>query len=343
MARFTVLFLASIFCFTLGLAMPRRDDGVALDISAQTINTSASRNNRRRDSTRNGNHQHLHPVARDIDEKRTLQDKDVRHGNNRRLHRIARDVLSAKTITNPAQFLPHIFHEAPTPNRHTRLTIRNETSSPPPDTPNIKSLPTCHIQGDASPELTASLFGTYNLPDILSCQSYCRTTLIHTCLSHSFSPNLTSPCTIYALALNSTLLPSSSGIYFSNHFPSDNSDYCYGDEHVVRKSSFAIAIVLLLVLGALALTGDQVYHWMMHNWARHKRMLGREEVTAPGMLSIDAYATEEVREVEEIENVDDDDGSGGGDKKGDGDGDGGKDGGKNWEVHPELHKDRYWV
>ncbi|KAB8300441.1 hypothetical protein EYC80_000613 [Monilinia laxa] len=96
-----------------------------------------------------------------------------------------------------------------------------------------KTIAGCNVQGTADVALTSRVFGTTTLPDFLSCQSRCRG--ITACISYSFSPNST-VCTYYNSWMDDfntgdttgyVILSNSSGIFFSDKYPSDGSDFCY--------------------------------------------------------------------------------------------------------------------
>jgi hypothetical protein len=90
----------------------------------------------------------------------------------------------------------------------------------------------CNVQGTASADLTARKLWTMNATDVLQCQLYCRATT--PCISYSFQPQVDVNCVFYNAWTgdwtSSVIKSETSGIFFSNKYPSDGSDFCYSDK-----------------------------------------------------------------------------------------------------------------
>jgi len=104
------------------------------------------------------------------------------------------------------------------------------TSSAPITT---KTISGCHVEGTADATLASHLLGSWTTSDVLACQSACQGDT--PCISYSFeSLDLVddggSNCVYYNAWMNNgegAVIPSDSGIFFSNKYPSDGSDFCY--------------------------------------------------------------------------------------------------------------------
>ncbi|CAG8983991.1 hypothetical protein HYALB_00009593 [Hymenoscyphus albidus] len=87
----------------------------------------------------------------------------------------------------------------------------------------------CNVQGTANEVMTSKIFGSARASDILNCQVQCRT--ITACISYSYQPPASTKddnCVFYNMFLDKGVKPSKrSGIFFSDKYPDDGSDYCY--------------------------------------------------------------------------------------------------------------------
>ncbi|EDN91365.1 predicted protein [Sclerotinia sclerotiorum 1980 UF-70] len=74
-----------------------------------------------------------------------------------------------------------------------------------------KNIDGCNVQGMAEAGLTSKIFGTYTLDDLVTCQTVCgRVTPSY----NQWMDNL-------------VLSDTSSGIFFSDKYPSDGTNFCY--------------------------------------------------------------------------------------------------------------------
>jgi hypothetical protein len=90
----------------------------------------------------------------------------------------------------------------------------------------------CHVQGLPSDLLTSNIWGSARASDPLTCQLKCM--YISQCESYSFQmPSVKTPvdgnCVFYHMFIDGHLAPSkTSGVFFSDKYPSDGSNFCYG-------------------------------------------------------------------------------------------------------------------
>lgn len=96
-----------------------------------------------------------------------------------------------------------------------------------------KTIAGCNIQGTADVALAAKVFGKGNHTDVIACQGTCRG--ITACISYSYSPS-TTECTLYNSWMDDfttgdttgyVVLSNSTGVFFSDKYPSDGSGSCY--------------------------------------------------------------------------------------------------------------------
>ncbi|APA07681.1 hypothetical protein sscle_03g024510 [Sclerotinia sclerotiorum 1980 UF-70] len=88
-----------------------------------------------------------------------------------------------------------------------------------------KNIDGCNVQGMAEAGLTSKIFGTYTLDDLVTCQTVCGR--VTPCISYSYDVN-TKVCTAYNQWMDNLVLSdTSSGIFFSDKYPSDGTNFCY--------------------------------------------------------------------------------------------------------------------
>lgn len=108
------------------------------------------------------------------------------------------------------------------------------TSAPPIPT---KVNPKCNVQGYASAVYQQRIWGNTSAEDVLACQLRCLYT--SQCQSYSFQLPSTingTNCVFYAATFDATngfVIPdSTSPLRFSDKYPTDGSNYCYGDHQL---------------------------------------------------------------------------------------------------------------
>lgn len=136
-------------------------------------------------------------------------------------------------ISSPLNSHGEVIGRNAAPQDSSPTTTSAPTTTTTSSTIATKTIAGCNVQGTADVALTSRVFGTTNFPDFLPCQSSCRG--ITACISYSFSPNST-VCTYYNSWMDDfntgdttgyVILSNSSGIFFSDKYPSDGSDFCY--------------------------------------------------------------------------------------------------------------------
>lgn len=124
------------------------------------------------------------------------------------------------------------------PAKQSSTPTSNSKSSPPTTSAvpvPTKTLNDCNVQGTASTSLISNLLDKYYAADPLSCQLLCM--YRSRCESYSFqapSPANAKNCVFYSTYIDGSLkvVSSSSGIYFSDKYPSDGSNFCYGSDQL---------------------------------------------------------------------------------------------------------------
>ncbi|KAF7864463.1 hypothetical protein EAF04_006597 [Stromatinia cepivora] len=120
-------------------------------------------------------------------------------------------------------------NDTPTPSTTNAPTTTTTTSS----TIVAKNIGGCNVQGTADVGLSSKIFDTATAPDIVSCQSRCGG--ITACISYSYDVN-TTVCTAYNQWMDNfqsgdttgfVVLSDSSGIFFSDKYPDDGTNFCY--------------------------------------------------------------------------------------------------------------------
>ena len=141
--------------------------------------------------------------------------------------------------------LNHNARELNTPRRadglskamdSTHLKARNvkgtRTTSSDAAVPTKMNVNGCHLQGTPTDLMLSHFWGTMKTSQPQECQDMCGG--ITPCISYSFQYALvdgTNNCVFYNYwsNLGDAVVPSnSSGIFFSNKYPSDGSRFCYG-------------------------------------------------------------------------------------------------------------------
>lgn len=112
----------------------------------------------------------------------------------------------------------------------TRTSSNTVTTTSSGVTPTKTGLKTCNVQGTANDVMTTNEWGSDRASDALDCQRKCMT--VSQCISYSFQyPSSTNDdnCVFYHMFMTKGVTPSrNSGIYFSDKYPEDGSNYCYG-------------------------------------------------------------------------------------------------------------------
>ncbi|KAJ8068690.1 hypothetical protein OCU04_002389 [Sclerotinia nivalis] len=111
--------------------------------------------------------------------------------------------------------------DTPTPSTTNAPTTTTTTTS---STIVAKNIGGCNVQGTADVGLSSKIFGTATAPDIVSCQSRCGG--ITACISYSYDVN-TTVCTAYNQWMDNLVSNGSSGIFFSDKYPDDGTNFCY--------------------------------------------------------------------------------------------------------------------
>ena len=120
-------------------------------------------------------------------------------------------------------------------NRHSKThtsSVSLFTTSPSKPVPMKTRLKNCHVQGTPGPLLNSSILGSQHASDALACQLQCM--FVSRCEAYSFQPSATSEiknCIKYLTTIGGSakvISSSSSGIFFSDKYPSDGSNFCYG-------------------------------------------------------------------------------------------------------------------
>jgi len=135
--------------------------------------------------------------------------------------------VAAKRAPTEIPIAP-VITEKPTPTLATSSSISTTISSSIP----TKSLKNCNVQGTASNVLSSDLLGAKHAADILTCQLECM--YRSRCESYSFqnaAPSVEN-CQFYTTLIDgkSKVISSiDSGVFFSDKYPIDGSNFCYGN------------------------------------------------------------------------------------------------------------------
>jgi len=137
--------------------------------------------------------------------------------------------LTSVRVRDEPSFLPAI-------NRYTKTntpSVSSFTTLPPKPVSTKTGLKNCHIQGTSSATLNSNILGSQHASDALACQLQCM--FVSRCEAYSFQPPATSKiknCIKYLTTIGGSAKvdpSSSSGIFFSDKYPSDGSNFCYSD------------------------------------------------------------------------------------------------------------------
>lgn len=161
------------------------------------------------------------------------------HADNREVPTITRTITSSSRPTTTTQSIVE------RDDAYTRTTITSITVSTTKSTvtrtssttntlsgtiPTKTGLKTCNVQGIANDVMRTNKWGSDEASDSLICQSKCMS--ISQCISYSFQPPSSTRddnCVFYHMFMTKGVTPSrNSGVYFSDKYPEDGSNYCYG-------------------------------------------------------------------------------------------------------------------
>ncbi|EPE30169.1 hypothetical protein GLAREA_12892 [Glarea lozoyensis ATCC 20868] len=114
-------------------------------------------------------------------------------------------------------------------SRSSAVTATSSSTAPIATKANVDG---CNQQGIATSLLQSHLWGTTKALDVLECQRRCMT--VSQCISYSFRIGTTSDdsnCVFYhmftANGTNAVVPSETSGIFFSDKYPEDGSNFCY--------------------------------------------------------------------------------------------------------------------
>ncbi|PVH85571.1 hypothetical protein DL98DRAFT_48706 [Cadophora sp. DSE1049] len=136
--------------------------------------------------------------------------------------------LTSVHVRNEPSFPPVL-------NRPTKIhtsSVSSFTTSPSKPIPTKTGLKNCHSQGTPSTLLNSSILGSQYASDALACQLQCM--FVSRCEAYSYQAATTSKtknCVKYLTIIDGptkVTSSSSSGIFFSDKYPSDGSNFCYG-------------------------------------------------------------------------------------------------------------------
>ncbi|PQE04442.1 hypothetical protein CJF31_00007267 [Rutstroemia sp. NJR-2017a BVV2] len=109
-------------------------------------------------------------------------------------------------------------------------TILTATTTTISSTIPTKTIAGCNIQGTAAPDLAKYYFSSMTLVNSTTCQLYC--VAITQCVSYSWQPSMDA-CSFYHQWINGLVEENNdSGIYYSDKYPSDGTNFCYGDHQL---------------------------------------------------------------------------------------------------------------
>jgi len=98
--------------------------------------------------------------------------------------------------------------------------------------PTKTGLKNCNVQGTANAVVTSNIWGSQYAADPLVCQLECM--YISRCEAYSFQAPTTSDsnnCVLYTTLIDGSskiTLSNTSGVFFSDKYPEDGSNFCYG-------------------------------------------------------------------------------------------------------------------
>lgn len=120
----------------------------------------------------------------------------------------------------------------PTPTIDSNLPLQTPNDSP---IPTKTGLANCNVQGTPSADLTDNILERISADDPLSCQLLCM--YQSRCESYSFEESSSASaknCVFYSTYIDGTtkVTSSSSGVFFSDKYPDDGSNFCYGSNEL---------------------------------------------------------------------------------------------------------------
>ncbi|KAM3067295.1 hypothetical protein ACMFMG_005341 [Clarireedia jacksonii] len=118
-----------------------------------------------------------------------------------------------------------IRRDAPTTTTIAIATTTTTTSVIP-----TKTVAGCNVQGTAAPDLTSHYWGSTTAVNSTACQLSCI--YVSQCISYSWQPSV-GACIFYHQWMDGLVVASNdSAIYYSDKYPSDGTNFCYGDHQL---------------------------------------------------------------------------------------------------------------
>ena len=156
---------------------------------------------------------------------------------------VTRSVTISTFSTTTSQLMQRYTSQDPEPtttsaplptNTHTTAFIPNPTTTSSTAIPTKTEVKDCHVQGVASDLLKLNVWGRSSASDPLACQLGCM--YVSQCEAYSFQAAVTeNNCVFYHMFVDGreALIPSkTSGIFFSDKYPHDGSNFCYGNSEL---------------------------------------------------------------------------------------------------------------
>jgi len=113
----------------------------------------------------------------------------------------------------------------------TTTVISSSTTTSSAAIPTKTGVKDCHVQGIASDLLTSNVWGNSSASDPLACQLDCM--YVSQCEAYSFqAPVVEDNCVFYHMFIDgrdALIASKTSGIFFSDKYPKDGSNFCYGN------------------------------------------------------------------------------------------------------------------
>ncbi|PQE06745.1 hypothetical protein CJF30_00008629 [Rutstroemia sp. NJR-2017a BBW] len=121
----------------------------------------------------------------------------------------------------------HLIHRDDPPYTTTSTTASTTTTSSAIPT---KTIAGCNVQGTAAADLTSHYWGSTAAVNSTACQLSCI--YVSQCISYSWEP-AAGACTWYHQWMDGLVVASNnSGIYYSDKYPSDGTNFCFGDHQL---------------------------------------------------------------------------------------------------------------
>lgn len=119
-----------------------------------------------------------------------------------------------------------VRRDAPPYTTTSTVATATTTSSAIP----TKTIAGCNVQGTAAPDLTSQYWGSTTAPNSTACQLSCI--YVSQCISYSWQPAV-GACIFYHQWMDGLVVASNnSGIYYSDKYPSDGTNFCFGDHRL---------------------------------------------------------------------------------------------------------------